>query len=97
MNLEAGDDWLARLWRSLGDARCCFVDLTGLTPYVAEEIQLALGTIGPDRVLFLGDRSMPEDHWRELVGANSSALEGLGGLRSASRDGTSRRRRRARN
>lgn len=67
MNLEAGKDWLARLWRSLGDAHCAFVDLTDLTPHVAQEIRLVLGSLGPQRTLFLGDRSQPEEHWREQV------------------------------
>ena len=40
MNLEAETDWLARLWRSLGDARCAFVDLTDLTDNVVVEVEL---------------------------------------------------------
>ena len=35
MNLEAGADWKKRLWRSLGDAKCGFIDVSELTASVA--------------------------------------------------------------
>jgi hypothetical protein len=67
MNLEAGDDWFARLWRSLGDARCAFIDLTDLTEHVTREVELVYRTLGTDRVLFLGDQSRTSSEWRDLV------------------------------
>lgn len=66
MNLEAGNDWKVRLWRSLGDARCALIDITELTPFVCEEINLAIRCLGFQRVLFLGDRSRTVDEWRHL-------------------------------
>ncbi len=67
MNLEAGDDWKARLWRSLGDARCALIDLSDLTPFVEEEIHLSYRSLGPERVLFVGDPSRDRDAWKDLV------------------------------
>src|SRR5262249_39087474 len=67
MNLEAGNDWKARLWRSLADARCAFLDLTDLTPFVEEEIVLAVRCLGVGRVLFIGDTSRSADEWRGMV------------------------------
>jgi prepilin-type processing-associated H-X9-DG protein len=68
MNLEAGDDWKARLWRSLGDARCVLIDLSDQTTYVAEEIQLCYHTLGLKRILFVGDTSCTAAEWRNTVG-----------------------------
>src|SRR5215218_6347723 len=67
MNLEARDDWLARLWRSLAEARCAFVDLGDVTSHVAVEIGLTCRAIGFERVLFLGDKSRSVAAWQELV------------------------------
>jgi hypothetical protein len=67
MNLEAGRDWKARLWRSLGEARCALIDVTELTPFVCEEIVLAIGCLGFHRVLFIGDGSRTADEWRQAV------------------------------
>jgi hypothetical protein len=55
MNLEAGGQWKARLWRSLGDARCAFIDVSDLTSFVEEEIELCERCLGPERVLFVSD------------------------------------------
>jgi hypothetical protein len=67
MNLEAGRDWKARLWRSLGDARCALIDVTELTPFLREEIELAIRCLGFHRVLFIGDDSLTADEWREAI------------------------------
>jgi hypothetical protein len=67
MNLEAGDDWKARLWRSLGDARCALIDLTDLTPYVAEEVHLCYQTLGLKRLLFVIDSSRSIAEWRDSI------------------------------
>jgi hypothetical protein len=64
MNLEAGDDWKARLWRSLGDARCALIDLT---PYVAEEVHLCYHTLGVKRLLFVIDPSRSAAEWRDAI------------------------------
>lgn len=53
LNLEAGDDWKARLWCSLRLGRGAILDLRDQTPFVKEEVDLALATLGPGRVLFL--------------------------------------------
>jgi hypothetical protein len=55
MNLEAGDDWIARIWRSMGEASCAFIDLTDITEYVDQEIRLVVRCLGIGRVLFIGD------------------------------------------
>jgi hypothetical protein len=67
MNLEARADWQARLWRSLGAARCALIDLSDLTPFVEEEIHLCYHCLGPERVLFLGDPSRTVAEWRADV------------------------------
>jgi hypothetical protein len=67
MNLEAGHDWKARLWRSLGEARCALIDVSQLTPFVREEIELAIRCLGLHRVLFIGDDSRTADEWRQAV------------------------------
>lgn len=77
LGLEAGDDWLARLWRSFGDSRVLFLDLRDLTDYVKTEILLSVGSVGLDRVLFIVDGSKQESEWRLL-------LEGILGLEQQS-------------
>jgi hypothetical protein len=67
MNLEAGRDWKARLWRSLGEARCALIDVTELTPFLREEIELAIRCLGFRRVLFVGDGSRTADEWRQFT------------------------------
>ena len=46
LNLEAGDNWKARLWRTLGQARGVVVDVSVLTPHVAEEVRLCYRVMG---------------------------------------------------
>jgi hypothetical protein len=67
MNLEAGPDWKARLWRSLGQARCALIDMSCLTPFVHDEIDLALQCLGPERVLFIVDTTLSLAAWREKI------------------------------
>jgi hypothetical protein len=67
MNLEAGADWKARLWRSLGEARCALIDITDLTPFVREEIRLATACLGLKRILFVADASRSLQEWREQI------------------------------
>ncbi len=81
MNLEAGPDWKARLWRSLGQARCAFVDLTEMTRFVEEEAALCYHCLGPRRVLFIGGPSLQPDGWRKrlaaLLGLDAGSCEAL--------------------
>jgi hypothetical protein len=67
MNLEAGRDWKARLWRSLGEARCALIDASELTPFVREEAQLAIRCLGFQRVLFVGNDSRTPREWRQII------------------------------
>jgi hypothetical protein len=68
MNLEAGADWKARLWRSLGDARCALIDVSHLTPFVLEEIELCCRCLGLKRILFIGDSSRSHDDSQQRIG-----------------------------
>jgi hypothetical protein len=81
MNLEAGDDWLARIWRSLADARCVFLDATDITPAVHREFQLMAEAAGADRILFLVDRSRPVEEWKrsvvEELGLSATFMSGM--------------------
>jgi hypothetical protein len=67
MNLEAGPDWKQRLWRSFGDARCAVIDVSDLTPFVREEIELTVSCLGYQRVLFVADDSRQVEEWRQAV------------------------------
>lgn len=75
MNLEAGPDWKARLWRSLGDARCAFIDVTEITPFVAEEIDLCYQSLGSQRVLFLDSGERPLHELRAQIRASITIPE----------------------
>src|SRR5262249_35805241 len=70
MDLEAGEDWKARLWNSMQKARCVFIDVADLTVFVAEEIKLACECLGLERVLFIGDNSCDEVAWKSLIAAH---------------------------
>lgn len=69
MNLEAGDDWKARLWRSMTQARGAVLDVTDLTTYVEDEVRMCYRTLGLDRVLFVGDSGRSVAGWRERIAA----------------------------
>jgi hypothetical protein len=68
MNLEAGSDWKARLWRSLGDARCALIDVSELTQFVMEELELCRNCLGFKRILFIGDNSRDSAGWKAHLG-----------------------------
>ncbi len=72
LNLEAGDDWLKRLWRSLSEARGAVVDISDTTSHVIREQWLCLRTLGLERVLFVGDTAREAPEWRGVV---ASVLE----------------------
>ena len=67
MELEAGDDWMARLWRTYQKTRLVFIDIREVTPHVHQEIEMTLQTVGPDRCIFLINRDKPEAEWRHLL------------------------------
>jgi general secretion pathway protein G len=67
MDLEAGENWLARLMTSCADARIAFIDVRKLTPQVQAEVLLSWKQLGAGRCLFIVDDSMPEETWRERL------------------------------
>jgi hypothetical protein len=67
LNLEAGHDWKARLWRTLGLAKGALIDVSDLTPYVVAEMRLCYRNMGLARILFIGDGSLSLPEWRELI------------------------------
>lgn len=67
MELEAGHDWMARLWRTYRQVRVAFIDLRETTPYVHQEIQMTWLTLGPARCVFLIDSSKSIEQWRALL------------------------------
>ncbi len=67
MNLEAGDQWKARLWRTMGDARCVVIDLSMPTRFVVEEVRLSVASVGLERILFAGNPTGTIGEWQQLV------------------------------
>jgi len=67
MELEAQDDWPARLWRSLGDSRGAFLDLRQVSPGVALERDLTAKALGPSRIAYVVDGSRTQAEWRDLL------------------------------
>ncbi len=78
MELEAGDDWMARLWRSYQSTRIVFIDVRDVTPYVHQEIELTLLTMGVSRCVFLIDDSKTEAEWRQLLAKIDGVVVGFG-------------------
>jgi type IV pilus assembly protein PilA len=67
MELEAGDDWMARLWKTYQTTRLVFIDIREMTPFVHQEIQLTLQTVEASRSVFVVDQQIPEQERRHLV------------------------------
>jgi hypothetical protein len=67
MDLEAGEDWRARLWNSMQRGHCVFIDVSDLTDFVLAEIRMAYECVGLGRILFVGDGSRDEAGWKALV------------------------------
>jgi uncharacterized protein (DUF433 family) len=67
LDLEAGDDWKARLWNSAQRADLVFIDISDLTSSVVEEIQLTSQCIELERLVFVGRPSTDEEHIKDLV------------------------------
>lgn len=69
MELEADDDWMARLWKTYQNTRLVFIDVRDLTSYVHQEIQMTLETIGIERCIFLTEPSRSDEDWRQTIAA----------------------------
>jgi type IV pilus assembly protein PilA len=67
MELEAGDDWLARLWKTYQTTRLVLIDVRDLTPYVQQEVRLTLHTVGTSRSVFVVNQEKTESEWRQLL------------------------------
>lgn len=67
MELEAGDDWMARLWKTYQQTRLVFIDCRDLTTHVHLEIQMTLQTMGVERCLFIVDPHKPDEEWRRII------------------------------
>jgi type IV pilus assembly protein PilA len=67
MELEAGDDWMARLWKTYQTTRLVLIDVRDVTPYVHEEIELTLQSVGTSRCIFIVDERKTESEWRQLL------------------------------
>jgi hypothetical protein len=62
MNLEAGEDWKMRLWATLGQSRFAVIDISDVTPFVRDEVRMAVRRLGVHRILFVSDgRGNPDD------------------------------------
>jgi hypothetical protein len=67
MELEAQDDWPARLWRSLAESRGAFLDLRQVSPGVALERDLTAKALGLSRIAYVVDGSRTNAEWRALI------------------------------
>ena len=67
MELEAGDDWMARLWKTYQTTRFVFIDARDITPYVHQEIEMTLETMGPQRSVFLVGSGATEQEIRSKI------------------------------
>lgn len=69
MELEARDDWMARLVASYAHARLAFIDLRLLTRHVQREVIFTFSCMGPARSIFLIDNSKDDAAWRAELAA----------------------------
>ena len=67
MELEAGDNWLARLWKTYQSVRLVLIDVRDVTAYVEQEVRMTLLTVGPSRVVFITNDDRSEAEWRRLI------------------------------
>jgi hypothetical protein len=74
LNLEAGNEWKGRLWRSLGEAKGVIIDIAELTPAVEAEIRLCEKCVGLKRILFVIRDDTSVDIWinriQQVLGAS---------------------------
>jgi Protein of unknown function (DUF1559) len=85
MNLEAGNEWKGRLWRSLGDARGVVIDVTDLTEALEAEVRLCVKCVGLPRILFITRHIIDPERWRQFLSL-VGGLEGAMGLQTADWD-----------
>jgi hypothetical protein len=67
LNLEAGDEWKARLWRSLGEAKGVVIDIADLTTAVKAEIRLCAKCVELNRILFVVRESATLEVWANRI------------------------------
>lgn len=67
MELEAGDDWMARLWKTYQSVRLVFIDVRSLTEHVHREIRMTLETMGPERCILIVSPKRSEAQWRTVI------------------------------
>ncbi len=69
MELEAGDDWMARLWKTYQSTRLVFIDVRDVTIHVHLEIQMTMATMGAERCIFITGPGKTDAEWRETIAA----------------------------
>lgn len=69
MELEAGDDWMARLWKTYQTTRLVFIDVRDLTLHVHNEIQMTIATMGVERCIFVIGPAKTVEEWRATIAA----------------------------
>ena len=67
MELEAGDDWMARLWKTYQTTRLVLIDVREVTPYVHQEIEMTLQSVGASRCIFVVNQDKTDAEWRQLL------------------------------
>jgi type IV pilus assembly protein PilA len=69
MELEAGDDWMARLWKTYQTTRLVFIDVRDVTIHVHNEIQMTIATMGAERCISIVGPGKTIEEWRALIAA----------------------------
>jgi hypothetical protein len=67
LNLEAGDEWKGRLWRSLGESKGAVIDIDDVTTAVEAEIRLCVKCMGLERILFVVRDTAAPEIWRDRI------------------------------
>jgi hypothetical protein len=65
--LEAGADWIARLWKTYETTRLVFIDVRNMTAHVHQEIDMTIQTMGSSRVVFLVNGAQSEAESRSVL------------------------------
>ncbi len=69
MELEAGDDWMARLWKTYQTTRLVFIDVRDVTIHVHNEIQMTISTMGAERCISVVGPGKTIQEWRATIAA----------------------------
>ncbi|MEP6670931.1 MAG: hypothetical protein ABJF10_17360 [Chthoniobacter sp.] len=76
MDLEAGNDWIARLLVSLTKAEVAFIDVRTMTPHLRDEIKLSVLQLKLDRCIFIVSRRLNAvEEAKELLDALDLAID----------------------